>query len=543
MGNQIDRRTLLVRGGLALGSMVALPSVLASCSSSGAASASTAGSASTTLNIPFLADMQVPDPDVFYEGEGLLVTTSVYEGLIGYEPVPAGVMPAYSQSNRFVPVLAESWTVSSDGLTYTFKLRPNVTFNDGTPMNAEAWRASFARRLAVNGGPSYMVQPVASTSAPDSLTFVVTLKAPTSPFLDYLAGPWGPKAVSPTAVTKHAIGGDLAQKWLSTHSAGTGPYQISRFIPSSQYTLTGYDQYWGAKAHFSTMQIQIMPQVQTQELELQGGQLDMITKGLLVADIASFEKNSSFQVLKYPLALKTAMVINPNGIFADKALRQALRQAIDRQAVLDGSYKDTATISTQFYPVACFPTGAAADNPTYDPSQLKALVQGLSNKTVDIGAAAETGPAGLTAAQLIQVQLEAVGLNASVRSIQSSEEFSLYQAPESQQPDLLLCVQGGDVMHPDNIMRVVWRTKAGPLNYFNWSIPGLDALMDEGSKTTNFADFVQIYAQCAQMVIDEAAVLSLFDAGDAMVVRDGISGFVHVPMTEWTFQMGKLTES
>ena len=103
-------------------------------------------------------------------------------------------------------------------------------------MDAHAWQAAFNRRAAVDGGPSYMVEPVESTSAPDPLTFVVRLKEPTSAFLDYMAGPWGPAAVSPTAVREHEVKGDLAQKWLSTHDAGTGPYEISEFLPATAYT-------------------------------------------------------------------------------------------------------------------------------------------------------------------------------------------------------------------------------------------------------------------------------------------------------------------
>ena len=100
--------------------------------------------------------------------------------------------------------------------------------------------------------------------------------------------------------------------------------------------------------------------------------------------------------------------------------------------------------------------------------------------------------------------------------------------------------QGGDVMNPDNILRACWRTNAGALNYFDWSMPQLDALLVVGSKTTNQAEFVKIYTEAANIVIEEACLFSLFDDSDAMIVRKGISNLVHDPMTEWTFRMGKL---
>ena len=138
--------------------------------------------------------MQVPDPDIFYELEGNAVVTSVYEGLVRYKP----------DSNQFEGALATSWTVSPDGKTYTFTLRPNVKFHDGTAMDSAAVKASFERRTAVNSSPAYMLAAVASYGTPNPTTFIVNLKNPVSPFLDYLASPYGPKVDSPSILTAHA---------------------------------------------------------------------------------------------------------------------------------------------------------------------------------------------------------------------------------------------------------------------------------------------------------------------------------------------------
>lgn len=104
------------------------------------------GSGSLTLKMPFLADMQVPDPDIMYEGEGVQVMHAVYDGLVQYKPGSAEV----------IPQLDESWTVSEDQLTYTFQLVPDVKFHDGTVADAATWVKGFERRRKVNQGP-YMV--------------------------------------------------------------------------------------------------------------------------------------------------------------------------------------------------------------------------------------------------------------------------------------------------------------------------------------------------------------------------------------------------
>ncbi|MDQ1361077.1 MAG: peptide/nickel transport system substrate-binding protein, partial [Acidimicrobiaceae bacterium] len=120
---------------------------------------------SHTLHLAFGADMQVPDPDIFYEIEGNAVMSSIYEGLVKYA----------NGSTKLVPSLATAWTVSPDGMTYTFTLRSGVTFHDGTPFNSTAAAFSFSRRTGVNSAPAYMLADVTSTATPDPQTFVVHL--------------------------------------------------------------------------------------------------------------------------------------------------------------------------------------------------------------------------------------------------------------------------------------------------------------------------------------------------------------------------------
>ena len=110
--------------------------VLSACSStSSTTGAPSRPSVNGTLNLAYLADMSVPDPDVFYDIEGNTVILSVYQGLVDYKP----------DSTTIEPVLATSWDISPDGLTYTFHLRNGVTFQDGTPFNSAAVKASFQR--------------------------------------------------------------------------------------------------------------------------------------------------------------------------------------------------------------------------------------------------------------------------------------------------------------------------------------------------------------------------------------------------------------
>ncbi|MET0698876.1 MAG: ABC transporter substrate-binding protein, partial [Mycobacterium sp.] len=322
-----DRRTFLKASGLTVGGL-SLAGLIAACGGGGA-SGGGGGAQSATLRLPFMTDMQVPDPDVFYEAEGGLVTHTAYEGLVQYKSGTADIIGG----------LAKSWTISPDQKTYTFTLQPNVKFHDGTPADAASWIKSFERRAKVNQGPAYMVAGVATTAAPDPTTFVVTLKEPNNAFIHYLACPWQPFAVSPTVVEKNAVGDDLSQEWLKTHDAGTGPYTITEFIPGSHYSFAAFPDYWGGKPGFEAIRIEITPDITTQKLQLDSGAFDLVSKGFPVPDVLAYQKNSQFQVINSIGGLADGILMNPNsGIFANRALRQAMRSALDRTAIVDTAW-------------------------------------------------------------------------------------------------------------------------------------------------------------------------------------------------------------
>jgi peptide/nickel transport system substrate-binding protein len=506
---------------------------LAACGSSGSGSGTaptgsngSATAAPTTLHIAFGADMQVPDPDIFYELEGNAVTTSVYEGLVRYKP----------DSNQIEGALATSWTVSPDGKTYTFKLRPNVTFHDNTVMDSTAVEKSFQRRTKVNSSPAYMLADVASYATPDKQTFVVHLKNPVSPFLDYLAAPYGPKVDSPTLLAAHA-GTDDAQTYLKTHDAGTGPYTISSFVPGQKYVLTAFNSYWGGKPYVQEIDISIQPNISTQELDLENGQLDMILHGLPTPDVQSLQAKG-FEVHQSPANLKTLLFVNENkGIFKDPALRTALRSAIDKNTIVSQVYGTRATVSNQIYPTGELPTNLGADTPTYDPSKLKDAVSKLGNKSVELEYDTQD-PTNQRVADDVQAELQSAGLNVQVRGIPISQVFALPSQP-AQAPDLLLDSTNPDASHPDTWIRIYMHTKAA-LNYLLCSDPAADAAMDHGQTSTNASTIATDYGKAGDLIAQSGCFITIADVKETVVARMGYTDYVHQLPTLFTIRFGDL---
>lgn len=487
----LDRRLFLRASGIAAGS-VALSSLIAACAEGEGASE---GSDTLTLRMPFLQDMQVPDPDIMYEGEGVQVMESCYEGLVVYK----------SGTSEILPNLAESWTVSEDQLTYTFKLVPDVKFHDGTPADAEAWIKSFERRLAVNEGPAYMVAGIEKSEAPDPTTLVVTLKDPNNAFLHYAACPWQMYAVSPTAVEKNTVGDDLAKEWLSENDAGTGPYVMSEFVPGSHYTLEAFDGYWGEKPYFTTVRIEILPEISTQKLKLDQGAIDLVAKGFAIPDVKEYAANSDFDVITSFGASVIVLWMNPKaGIFADKALRQAMMTALDRASIVDTAFQGLTSVQENFWPESMFPAGLAPVSLEYDLEPLQELVAKLSSTEVDMAYGTSYGAPAQQVAELTQTQLAPTGLDISIRAMPSAEMFDLCNQPADKRPDLMVAGIGGDALHIDTAARIFLRTGAKPLNWFDYSNPEVDRLMDEAITKPTLDETNQVYLEITEIISDDA---------------------------------------
>jgi peptide/nickel transport system substrate-binding protein len=459
------------------------------------------------------------DPDVFYQPEGLLIMTSAYQGLLRYTP----------GSTKIEGLLATKWTVSPDGLTYTFTLRPGVKFADGTPFDSAAAKASFQRRIDMAAGPSYMLAELKDMQTPDPLTFVVDLKKPVAPFLDYLASPYGPLMTSPTAVSQHASGDDHAAGWLASHSAGTGPYELSEAVTASHYTLSANTNYWGGAPQITTVQLPVMTATAIQRLQLSTGQLDMILHGLSKGDYEALAAGPNTEVLQQNALVKALVMLNPDSkVFGAPAARGALSAGLDPTALTTAVFGAQGSPSTQFYPTGMMPDGAVPDPHHLDTSKLAAV--GAKGGAVEIGF--PTGDSSLQdLANQIQVVLQQAGLAATIRDFPSAQFFALNEHPE-QRPDLLLASWNPDAAHPDTWSRIYQYTNA-PVNLQGCSVPEADKLLDEGSAEPDQAKSQALYIESAKAYRDSLCWINLADLHNTIATRKGYSNWQGQPAWMW----------
>jgi peptide/nickel transport system substrate-binding protein len=490
--------------------------VLALSACGGSNSGNTAPNAAPTdkvLHLSFLQDPgQPPDPDIYYAGQGLLLTTNTYEGLLQYK--------AGTEKPELEPLLATEWTASPDNKVFTFKLREGVKFHDGTPLTSAAVKASFDRRLAVNQGPAYMVKDVDSVTTQGDYGVTVTLKASNSAFLDYLACPYGPRMLSPEGLKKNA-GTDNAQNYLTTHDLGTGPFTLTDAQVGSHYGLAAFPEYWGAKPYFEKVDIPVVTDVSAQQLQFNNGQLAAILHDLPSSAVQSYLDNKSFANYSMPTMMSNYLYLNPRkGMLTDAKNRNAVMQAVDLAELVKQTYFGRGQVAGQIYPPNMMAPQFAKQSVTHDPSVLTGLAGGLpaDQKSITIGY--DSGqPDNQLISNLIQTELAAAGLTAKVQAYPTSEIYGWIGGDGQAAPDILLNLVWPDAPSPYTWGHISWDADGG-LNYLGCSAPPVTDALARGLPTGSD----ELFSQAGEEALKTGCWLNIADVNDFMVAQPWLKG-------------------
>jgi peptide/nickel transport system substrate-binding protein len=472
-----------IKSAVALCALVTIMTVTTACSSGTPTTSAMKPPSDGVLVFGLNGDIgQPPDPDVYYANNGVAIIQNVYQGLVKYKDSV--------ETPEIAPALATSWTVDPANTVFTFQLRRGVMFHDGTPFTSAAIKTSFDRRLAVAGGPSYMVEGVQSISTPDDFTAVIKLNAPNSAFLDYLASSFGPKMLSPTGLAKNA-GSDNAQTYLSTHDLGTGPYELTKAEIGREYDLTAYPGYWGEKSPFTTVKLSVYTDVSTLGLALDHGDIAGVVNALPASNLSHYKTLSTVSNYFLPTLGAALVTVNPSkGFFSTQPARMAFLRMIDQQQLVDQVMGETSEVATTMYGKGMIPGGADNQAIAFDPKVMQAYVKTLPADTeMTIGYATGNDNAQ-NISNILASQLQAMGIKAAVQGYTTSTVFSWPQDP-TKGPDAFVDGSNGpDGANPFMWGHVFW-DKSGGINYFLCDSPRVDAMLDDAVRTGNDATYVQ----------------------------------------------------
>lgn len=483
-----------------------------------------AAAANQTLTIPLLGEIgQPPDPDIYYAGEGENIIDNVYDTLVQYAhdtPTPT-----------IIPDLATKWTVSSNGLNYTFALRRGVKFHDGTAFNCSAIAPSFARRATIDQGPAYMVADVKSVTCPNPYEAVITLKKAENDFLAGLASEYGPKMESPTALRLHA-GKDHDQTWLNTHDAGTGPYTMVKASATTGYVLKYYPGYWGPKPYYTTIDLPVVSDISTQQLELESGKADVLLGGLPPRTVSSLRSNKKLAIYHLPTEQGTFLNVNPHAPgLGSVAVRKAVLDAIDPKTVNSVVYPGGAASPYDgVYPPHQV---SAPQKTTYDPGLLSKAASALSGKTVTI--AYQSGsPNDQTTSNLIQTELAAAGVHAQVISLTAAQFFATV-GKVVKSPSIEVSDPWPDASNPYTWAHIAYDPSGG-LSFFQCPDPTAEAALSRAVAIPTVAAARSAYVTAGEEYASTYCWEWLNSQNDTMVARAGLAGIpqshsVMAPMT------------
>lgn len=291
-----------------------------------------AHAANPPLVIAIQSETATLDPQVNYDQAAATVMGNVYDSLVR------------GQGDKTVKVvgdLATSWKASPDGKAWTFHLRPGVKFHDGSPVDSRAVQFTFKRLLKIQLGAWLDFASIDHVDAPDPLTVIFHLKSPFPSFLNSLTSVWGPGVVSPKTVLAHQVNGDLGQKWLYEHDAGSGPWMVKQWIHNQRIVLDPFPGYWRGWSgrHVGEVVIEWPPSSSTQRLGLEHGDID-ITMNMSPQDYDAVAKEPSITVQEYTGQTIHNITLNTtHSPLQSKLVRQALSYSFDYDGMIKAAFR------------------------------------------------------------------------------------------------------------------------------------------------------------------------------------------------------------
>jgi peptide/nickel transport system substrate-binding protein len=472
-----------------------------------------------------IAEPQSLDPHTVTATNDFRILVNVYDGLVRFKPGTLEVEPA----------LAESWQVSDDGKTYTFKLRQGVKFHDGSEFNAEAVKFNFDRMLDekhpfYSTGPfplSFNFASIDTVTVKDAQTVEFQLKEAFAPFLSNLAYPTG-LIVSPAAVEQYG-------KDFGRHPSGTGPFKFVEWQSSQRVVVERNADYWDGAPALEAVVFRPITDANTRVAEMMAGGLDVMVE-VPPDNVATFRNDPNFAVSEQAGPHVWFSILNTkSGPFADKKVRQAANYAVNKQSLVDNVLQGTATVSAGPIAPAFNWVKSAVEPYPYDPEKAKALLAeaGTSNPSLTFyiteGGSGMLDPITMGAA--IQADLQAVGFQVKIETYEWNSYLSRVNTGLDGKANM--AEMAWMTNDPDTLPYLALRSDAMPdkggFNSGYYQNPKLDEILDKARTSTDQAERATLYGEVQQIVHDDAPWLFVANWKQNAVTQAAVKGFALQP--------------
>ena len=404
-----------------------------------------------------------------------------------------------------VPGLAESWEISEDGLTYTFKLRDGVTFHDGTVMDAEDVKFSLDRARAEDStnAQKALYAGITDVTVLDPLTVQLSLGEPNGSMLFNLA--WGDAVI----VAPESI------ETIKTAPVGTGAFKFVNWVQGDKIDLARNPDYWGTPALLETATFKFISDPTAAFAAMMAEDVDVFTGFPAPENLPQFEADPRFQVLVGSTEGETILSTNnKTPPFDNPQVRAALSHAIDRQAIIDGAMFGYGTpIGTHFAPHHPAYVDLTADS-AYDPDQARALLAeaGFTDgfeTTLHLPPPSYARRGG----EIIAAQLAQVGIRAQIINV----EWAQWLETVFRGKDFGLTI----VSHTEPMDIGIY---ANPDYYFQYDSTDFQAVMAELNRTTDPEKRMALMQDAQRRIAADHVNGYLFQLAQLTVAKAGVQG-------------------
>mgnify|MGYP001031490607 FL=1 len=472
-----------------------------------------------TVGIPQDLDSLVPS---LSQGAGTQeILFNIYEGL--YKPDSEG---------NLIPAVASDYTMSEDGLVYTFTLRDGIQFHNGNPVTVADVKYSIETCAGLNGGEPIVsaFSNVEKVETPDERTIVITLKESSNTFMAIVS--------SIEAVIVPADEPDL-----QNNPIGTGPYKFVSRSLQENVELERFDGYWGEPAHIKNVTVKVIADTDSIVMNLQGGAIDMMAR---ISATQAAELGDEFEIVEGTMNLVQAMYLN-NAVepFNNEKVRQALCYTVNKQEILDfvSGGKGTPVGSSMFPAFEKYYVEELSDLYTPDLEKAKALLAeaGYSDGFSFTMKVPSNYRQHVDTAQVVAEQLKQIGVTANIELIEWETWLDdVYHGRNFEAT--LVGVDASTLTAGAMLSRFQSDAHNNFINYNNAEFDAAykdalaaEAIMDDDSATES-------YKKCETILAETAANVYIQDMCELVAIRKGYAGYEFYPLYLQDFSKLYVTE-
>ncbi|HEX9789820.1 MAG TPA: ABC transporter substrate-binding protein [Kiloniellales bacterium] len=448
-------------------------------------------------------------------------------------------------ATKIVPGLAETWSVSADGLEYTFNLRKGVKFHatkDFTPsrdFNADDVIFSFERQRDPNhpfskiSGGQYeyfasmdMPNLLKAVEKVDDMTVKFVLNQPEAPFLANMGMDFASIMSAEQADAMMKAG---TPEKVDLEPSGTGPFQLVAYQKDSQIRYKAHPDYWAGKAAIDDLIFAITPDASVRYQKLKANECQVMPYPN-PADIEAMKKDSDITMLEQEGLNVGYLAFNTEKApYTDKRVRQALNMAVNKQAIIDVVFQGAGKAAKNPIPPTIWSYNEAIKDYPYDVEKAKALladagVTGLKTNIWAMPVQRPYNPNAKRMAELIQADWAKVGVEAEIVSFEWGEYLKRSKLGEHQ---TLLLGWTGDNGDPDNFLYVLLGCEAAKdsANRARWCHKPFDDLLVAAKRTADVAERTKLYEQAQMVFKEEAPWITIAHSVVFMPVRKEVTGY------------------